>query len=234
MPNYLKLTQLQVEMVNSIPWEVDGDHHYWIQCDSDTWVDRQKDSRWYVMTTSSCKGLWGIRKVGSCQGLRICQNIQCPKLQSEGVCNVNPKEFTPDHGAYICKCCGYYTVQIFCGCRKITEYNSVTKELDVWYKGVHNCIPKPDAMNKHNFFELLPLRRDLRLTPHEFRHDCVRYFMSIGQLEKVKEVVLLLDNRDELEKMRYLQPGGKTTPSIVRHSQRHLKYLEKLRKSSTK
>ena len=157
MPNYLKLTQLQVEMVNSIPWEVDGDHHYRIQCDSDTWVDRQKDSRWYVMTRSSRKGLRGIRKVGSCQGSRICQNIQCPKLQSEGVCNVNPKEFTPDHGAYICKCCGYYAVQIFCGCRKITEYNSVTKELDVWYEGVHNCIPKPDAMNKRNFFELLPL-----------------------------------------------------------------------------
>ena len=82
MPNYLKLTQLQVKMVNSILWEVDGDHHYRIQCDSDTWVDRQKDSQWYVMTTSSRKGLQGIWKVGSCQGLRICQNIQCPKLQS--------------------------------------------------------------------------------------------------------------------------------------------------------
>ena len=32
MPNYLKLTQLQVKMVNSILWEVDGDHHYRIQC----------------------------------------------------------------------------------------------------------------------------------------------------------------------------------------------------------
>ena len=162
------------------------------------------------MTTSSRKGLRGIQKVGSCQGSRICQNIQCPKLQSEGVCNVNPKEFTPDHGAYICKCCGYYAVQIFCSCRKITEYNSVTKELDVWYEGVHNCIPKPDAMNKRNFFKLLPLHRDLCLMPHEFRNDCVWYFMSIGQLEKVKEVALLLDNRDELEKMRYSQPGGKT------------------------
>ena len=33
--------------------------------------------------------------------------------------------------------------------------------------------------------------------------------MSVGEVNKAKEVALLLDNRDELEKMRYLQPGGK-------------------------
>ena len=47
--------------------------------------------------------------------------------------------------------------------------------------------------------------------PQEFRNDCVRYFMSVGEVDKAKEVALLLDNRDELEKMRYLQPSGKKT-----------------------
>ena len=69
--------------------------------------------------------------MGSCQGSRICKYIDCPKLQSEGVCNINPKEFTPDHGAYICKCCGYYAVQTFCGSWKITEFDKVKKELNV-------------------------------------------------------------------------------------------------------
>ena len=35
--------------------------------------------------------------------------------------------------------------------------------------------------------------------------------MSVGEADKAKEVALLLDNHDELEKMRYLQPGGKKT-----------------------
>ena len=212
LPDYPKLARLPIEEVKSLPWDVDGDRHFKIKnCSENTWNDRQKDGRWYLMTTSSRKGLNGVRKVGTCQGSRICQNVQCPKLQSEGICNVNPKEFSPDHGAYICKCCGYYAVQIFCGCRKYTEFDKVTKHLDVWYEGKHNCVPKPDKLNKRNFFELLPLSRDLRSTPHEFRNDCVRYFVSIGEVEKAKEVALLLDNGDELEKMRYLLPDGKRT-----------------------
>ena len=42
------------------------------------------------------------------------------------------------------------------------------------------------------------LRRDLRSTPQEFRNDCIWYFMSVGEVDKAKEVVLLLDNHDEL------------------------------------
>ena len=146
MPNYVKLAQLPVEKVDCIPWDVDGDHHYTLSCTADKWVDFQRDGRWYNILTSSWKGLEGVRKVGSCQGSWICKYIDCPKLQSEGVCNINPKEFTSDHGAYICKCCGYYAVQTFCGSRKITEFDRVKKELNVWYEGKHNCIAKPDIL----------------------------------------------------------------------------------------
>ncbi|MCG8621943.1 MAG: hypothetical protein MJE68_08125, partial [Proteobacteria bacterium] len=209
--NYRRLSQLEVEMVNKPPWDVDGDHHYKILCDEDSWVDKQKDGRWWVMTTSSRLGLQGKRKVGSCRGSRICQNVDCPKLQSEGVCNINPKDFVSENGAFVCKSCGYYAVEIYCGCRKVTEYNKQTQELDVWYEGEHNCTPKPDIASKRNFFESLPLRHDLRLTPTELRNDCVRFFMSTGNFEKAKEVAFLLNDKDALEKMRFLQPGGKAT-----------------------
>ena len=126
-------------MVNNPPWDVDGDHHYKILCDEDSWVDKQRDGRWWVMTTSSRLGLQGKCKVGSCQGSRICQNVDCPKLQSKGVCNINPKDFVSENGAFVCKSCGYYAVEIYCGCRKVTEYNKQTQELDVWYEGEHNC-----------------------------------------------------------------------------------------------
>ena len=39
--------------------------------------------------------------------------------------------------------------------------------------------------------------------------------MSAGEVDKAKEVTLLLDNHDELEKIRYLQPGGKKTHYCV-------------------
>ena len=163
------------------------------------------------MNSTTRKGLKGTQKVGSCQGSCIYHNIDCPKLQSEGICNINPKDFTFDNGAYICKSCGYYAVQIFCGCRKVTEFNKERNEIDVWYEGTHNCMPKLDAVNKWNYFETLPLRRDLHLTSTELRNDCVRFFMTTGQYAKALEVARMLNNKDDLEKMRFLQPGRKAT-----------------------
>ena len=163
------------------------------------------------MNSTSRKGLNGTRKVGSCQGSRICHNVDCPKLQSEGICNINPKDFSFENGAYICRSCGYYAVQIFCGCRKVTEFDKEKNKLDVWYEGSHNCTPKPDMINKCNYFETLPLRRDLWLTPTELRNDCVRFFMTTKQYKKALEVACMLNNKDELERMRFLQPGGKAT-----------------------
>ena len=198
-------------MVDVIPWDVDSDHHFKLQCDADNWIERQKDGRWYKMNSVSRKGLNGTRKVGSCQGSRICHNVDCLKLQSEGICNINPKDFTFENGAYICRSCGYYAVQIFCGCHKVTEFDKEKNELDVWYEGSHNCTLKPDVINKHNYFETLPLRRDLWLTPTELRNDCVHFFMTTKQYKKALEVTRMLNNRDELERMRFLQPGGKVT-----------------------
>ena len=86
---YAKCLNMEVEMVDSIPWDVDGDHRFRVFCDVDNWVDKAKDGHWYKLNSSSRKGLNGFRKTGTCQGSMLCQNIGCPKLQSEGVINSN-------------------------------------------------------------------------------------------------------------------------------------------------
>ena len=120
---------VEKEMVNSVPWNVDGTHWYEIQCEADEWLDHCKDGRWFRMNTSGRKGFKGKRKTGVCNGSMMCENTSCTKLLTMGVCNTN--EFTFDSGAYVCKCCGYYGVVENCGCKKIIEYDEDKKLLSV-------------------------------------------------------------------------------------------------------
>ena len=91
----------------------------------------------------------------------------CSKLQSEGICNTSSSGFYAEDGMYVCRSCGDYAVEIFCGCVKVTEYDYDTNELTIWYQGDHICVPKPDIMTKRNFFETLPLSWNICLMPQE-------------------------------------------------------------------
>ena len=159
-----KCASMEIEHVDAIPWDVDGDHKYRLLAEPDQWIDKTKDGHWYKMNTSSNNALNGFRKTVVCSGSILCQNIGCSKLQTEGVLNSNPSDFTHQFGCHVCKCCGFFTVEINCGCKKEAEYNLDTKEVTVCYEGEHNCTPKPDVKAKINFFENLPLQSSLCLT----------------------------------------------------------------------
>ena len=163
------------------------------------------------MNSTKCKGYKCTRKFGVCQGSRICHNIHCSKLQTEGVCNTAAAGFYAEDGLHCCCSCEYYAVQTHCDCKKVTEYYSETKQLYVWYEGEHTGMPKPNEQMKQNFFESLPLKRNLRLTPQEICDDCMHYFLSRGNVEKAKEVTLRLNNTEALEKLRYVTPGSSTS-----------------------
>ena len=205
--NMKKFIRVDVEMVDKIPWDVDGIHIYKILCGQDKWIEKQKDGHWYDMNSTERKFFGGRCKIGRCQG----HNVHCSKLQSEGICNTSPSGFYAEDGMYVCRSCGYYAVEIFCGCVKVTEYDYHTNELTVWYQGDHICVPKPDIMTKRNFFETLPLSRNIRLTPQEIRDDCMRFYFSQGNIVKAKEVAMAMNDTTRLEKMCYVTPGVKTT-----------------------
>ena len=159
--DFAKFNTIPVEMVDKVPWNPDNNHHYIIFCAPNKWHDKQIDGWWFKMHLTKRKGftdMGGKWKIGICQGSCICHNVHCPKLQSEGICNTAPLGFYTENGLHVCCSCGYYAIQIHCGCKKVTEYNLHTKELYIYYEGDYICMPKPDRLSKRNFFEQLPVR----------------------------------------------------------------------------
>ena len=150
---------MEIDMVDAIPWDIDGDRCYQIFAGPNKWIDKSKDGRWYKMNSSRRKGFNGYHKTGWCQGLVLCMNIGCPKLQTEGV--VNCTDFKMEYGCHVCKCCGFFAVQKYCGCYKVIEYDKVTKEVSVWYIGEHICTPKPDTQAMKNYFDTLPFKSSM-------------------------------------------------------------------------
>ena len=118
-------------MVDKIPWDVNGVHIYKILYERDNWIDKQKDGPWFDMNSTQRKCFKGRRKIGRCQGSRICHNMHCSKLHTEGICNTLPGGFYQEDGLCVCRSCGYYAVEIFCGCTKVTKYDYNTNELTV-------------------------------------------------------------------------------------------------------
>ena len=204
--NHEKCMKMVPEIVDAIPWDVDGDRRFQIFCEEDEYIDKYRDGRWYKMNTTRIKHFNGHRKTGECEGSVLCMNLGCSKLQTEGV--VNCVDFRKEFGCYVCKCCGFFAVQKFCGCSKVVEYDKDTKQLTVWYKGKHICTPKPDTKLMRNYFDTLPFKSSLRLTHTELKNNCMRFFLSTGQVDKAMEVAHMLKDPHLIEKMRFLQPGG--------------------------
>ena len=125
--------------VEEIPWDVDRDQKYTIECQEEEYIDKSKDGCWFQMHTSSCKGLDGQRKSGVCIGSLMCENKSCPKLLTECIPNTN--EFTKDSNVDVCKSCGYFVPRAPCGVLKLVEYDRDTKMMTVIYEGEHNCRP---------------------------------------------------------------------------------------------
>ena len=212
MINRYRYIATDIEKVEKLPWDVDGEHCFQMKCTKDQWVDKSKDGWWFNMHTSSRKGFHGKQKMGQCIGSLLCLNPQCPKLRMEGICNSNPQEFGQEKIGRVCKCCGYYTKHFHCGALKNTEYDYETGTLTVWYEGKHNCIVKPDLETKENFLWNLPLDETLRATPRELKIDLIKMYLAEDNINKAVEISRLMDDNTIIEKMRYMTAAPLPTP----------------------
>ena len=149
--NYVKFAQMDSVRVEEIPWDVDRDQKYTIECEEEEYIDKSKDGPWFEMHTSSRKGLDGRRKSGVCIGSLMCENKSCPKLLTEGIPNTN--EFTKDSNIDVCKSCGYFVPHAPCGVLKLVEYDHDMKMMTVIYEGEHNYQPKPNLKKKFDILK---------------------------------------------------------------------------------
>ena len=104
MINMSAFVNVQPEAVEKILWIPDGDHIYLIRCDEDHWHDKQIDGWPWQMTESSCEGLNGIKKFGTCRGSFIGLNDDYPIYTVEQI--RNKVDFVKEKfGAYSCSSC---------------------------------------------------------------------------------------------------------------------------------
>ena len=154
--------------VNKIPWDIDGSKIYKKVSDKDFWIDEAHDGRWWKLCTSSRKGLKRERKFSKYVGSYICSNLQCSKLQAEGV--TNKIDFKREKGGgYTCRSCGYYAKREYCGALKAMAYDETTSILTVFYQGNHKCRStlKPEIRATLEWAKEQMVNRDLRKTPKE-------------------------------------------------------------------
>ena len=210
--NYVKFAQMDSVLVEEIPWDVDRDQKYRIECEEEEFIDKAKDGRWFDMHTSSRKGLIGKRKAGSCQGSLMCENNTCPKLLSEGIPNTN--EFSKDSGVDVCKCCGYYVYRAYCGVKKIIEYDREANMMTVIYDGEHNCRPKPNRRKKFDEIRNITKNDSSVRTPADARRQVIKNLLAKGRLAEAVRVSRQMDDTSLLEKMRYMSKEANTCKGI--------------------
>ena len=186
--NYVKFVQMDSVLVDEIPWDVDRDQKYRIECEEEDYIDKAKDGRWFQMHTSSRKGLVGKRKVGTCQGSLMCENMNRPKLLSEGIPNMN--EFTKDSNVDVCKCCGYYVYHAYCGALKVIEYDRETSIMTILYQGEHNCRLKPNRRKKFDEIRDLTKNDTSIQTLADARRQVIKSLLAKGKVSEAVRIYI--------------------------------------------
>ena len=194
--------------VEEIPWDVDRDQKYTIECEEEEYIDKSKDGCWFKMHTSSRKGLDGQRKSGVCIGSLMCENKSCLKLLAEGIPNTN--EFTKDSNVDVCKSCGYFVPHAPCGVLKLVEYDCDTKMMTVIYEGEHNCRPKPNLKKKFDILKDITKDMTCVRTPADARWQVIKKLLAQGKISEAIAVTCKMDDTSLLEKMRYMSKDADT------------------------
>ena len=70
-----------------------------------------------------------------------CQKKRCIMYHSHALSNT--KRFQKIGEDYLCRSCNQFVSRMWCGTRKIMEYNTQTETLPIWHQGKHRYQVKP-------------------------------------------------------------------------------------------
>ena len=93
--------------------------------------------------TSKKKHFIDTRKLGTCMGSWICPNDDCSYYKTTKKCNELQWETYGDKKS--CKMCGQWGENIFCGAKKLVEFDDLSQVLMVLHLGTHTCTLKLHA-----------------------------------------------------------------------------------------
>ena len=114
------------EVVDKIPHNIDGLHHYMIDCREDEnsldWQKRYRDGRYFHLNSSRRKGFRGI---GNCKGNHMCLNNECSYYLEKNQRNWH--QFRSNGGSKFCFSCDCLASKIKCGAIKLIEFDQQKK-----------------------------------------------------------------------------------------------------------
>ena len=141
------------EVVDKISHNMDGVHHYMIDCREDEnlldWQKRYRDGRYFHLNSSWRKGFRGIRRIDHCKGNHICLNNECSYYLEKH--QRNQHQFRSNGGSKFCFSCDCLASKIKCGAIKLIEFDQQKKMLQVYHQGKHQCHVKPNIYENDDY-----------------------------------------------------------------------------------
>ena len=134
-------TEMAVKRVAFQPYAIDGNVVSEIACKKHEWHKKHEDGHYWASTSGKNKDLKGTRRCLKCIGPLQCQNKRCIMYRCHALSNT--KSFQKIGEDYLCRSCNQFVSRMWCGARKIMEYNMNTETLTIWHQGKHRCQVKP-------------------------------------------------------------------------------------------
>ena len=229
-----RMSECEVENVDSLPWEIDGDHVYELPATRSNFIDKYRDGRWFVMKDSTRKGLNGIRKTGRCRGSLICLRDDCPKLTTEGV--INTIDFKRiGNNIFTCSSCGYPGDRIYCGAFKVVEFDRDRGTMRCEHQGSHKCHLKPNVQARRKFLDELPLPISSTTKVKKHMQDCFRICLENKEVDRAFELCDAVSEADVLDKIKKMRkyPNKSLNRQDLLDSFSHISHIQcSLKKSA--
>ena len=205
--NYLntwKFDNIEAVDVDEVPYKITGNHVLRLSATKEKMMPRARDGRWWRFSDSTRLGFTGTRRFGTCMGSRACPNIECLKVIGDGI--VNTSDFTKKSKTeYLCKQCGHYAVQVYCGCFKVLEFHPDNGNLVVFHEGEHICNPKPNVGAQKNYLEK-HLDIAIGRTPEETSTNLILYALCTGTVHDAENAADMTINKRLINQFQKNKP----------------------------
>ena len=170
--------------VKKIPDDIDGTKLYKVPIREHLWHVPTSDKRHFRMLTSSREGFMGERRIRTCKGSFVCNNKACPFIRTSQFQQPNKVSWRNIRGNLnfkVCAICDHVAQRIYCGAKKLVEYDYSARMATVYHLGAHKCWPQISTRTSTRF-------EDPRIIPEQ----------AMGSAKEVglRQIVRLIDEGD--------------------------------------
>ena len=220
------------EVVDKIPHNIDGLHHYMIDCREDEnsldWQKRYRDGRYFHLNSSRRKDFRGIRRIGHCKGNDIC-------LNNEGFYYLekhqrNQHQFRSNGVSKFCFSCDCHASKIKCGAIKLIEFDQQKKMLQVYLQVKHQCHVKPNIYDNDDYINQNLEESGGALGPKQLAFAQMTKEMTRQQTTREINMIAIVNIATQLTDSKRIADLKKKISNEVKSERHSLSFVAELRK----